>query len=390
MTTTKATAFFVASVSVALGIGATHKGFGQVASKSPNASRMAPSFQADPNWPKLPYNWVTGMVASVAVGPNDHVWVIHRPRMLEKDLRPRAAPHVMEFDENGNYVTGWGGDGMGYDWPAAEHGITVDYKGNVWITGANPNPPGLTKTQDNMVLKFTNKGAFLMQIGGRGMPGGNDDTKNVAAATDVAVYEKTNEVFVADGYTNRRVIVFDADTGAFKRMWGAFGKPPDTRPPGGARPQQPLTDPEGLPEFNMPVHGVQISNDGLVYVSDRSNARVQVFTPDGKYVTQVFINRNLGQVSAARVAFSADPQQTYLYVGDYGNSRLVVLDRKTLEVLYQFGEKGAAPGQFQGLHHMTSDHKGNLYTAEVAPGNRVQRFLFKGIAPVPAGTGTSR
>jgi len=241
-----------------------------------------------------------------------------------------------------------------------------------------------------MVLKFTNKGAFLMQIGGRGLPGGNDDTKNVAAATDVAVYEKTNEVFVADGYTNRRVIVFDADTGAFKRMWGAFGKPPDTRAPGGARPQQPLTDPEGLPEFNMPVHGIQISNDGLVYVSDRSNARVQVFTPDGKYQTQVFINRDLGQVSAARVAFSADPQQTYLYVGDYGNSRMVVLDRKKLEVLYQFCEKGAAPGQFQGLHHMTSDHKGNLYTAEVAPGNRVQRFLFKGIAPVPAGTGTSR
>jgi DNA-binding beta-propeller fold protein YncE len=141
-----------------------------------------------------------------------------------------------------------------------------------------------------------------------------------------------------------------------------------------------------LPVFANPVHGVAISNDGLVYVADRTNMRVQVFSVDGKYVNQLFINRSLGQPSAARVNFSPDPEQTYMYVADYGNSRVIVVNRKTLEILYQFGKRGAAPGDFQGLHHMAADSKGNLYTAEVAPGNRMQRFLFRGIATPPATT----
>lgn len=344
-----------------------------------NPGRPAPVFQVDPTWPNLPHNWVTGPVTSVAVGPNNHVWVLHRSRALEKEKRPLAAPPVLEFDENGTYVMGWGGDGIGYDWPAAEHGITVDFKGHVWITGSSPSGQSLVTTVDNMVLKFSNKGVFMLQIGGKGLPGGNNDTKNLERATDVAVYPKTNEAFVSDGYGNRRVIVFDADSGAFKRMWGAFGNPPDSNPPAGDRPT-PSTEPDGWPVFANPVHGVSISNDGLVYVSDRTNMRVQVFTIEGTYVSQVFINRDLQQGSAARVSFSADPGQTYMYVADYGNSRVVVVNRKTLEVLYQFGKNGAAAGDFQSLHHLASDAKGNVYTAEVPPGNRAQRFLFKGIS----------
>jgi hypothetical protein len=170
------TAVFTGALAIAVLMAA--RGFGQTTS---NATRQAPIFQVDTTWPKLPYNWVTGTVTSVAVGPNNHVFVIHRPRMLEKEKRPLAAPHVMEFDENGAYVTGWGGDGVGYDWPASEHGITVDYKGNVWITGSSPSGGALVKTVDNMVLKFSNKGVFLLQIGGRGLPGGNSDTKKPGA-----------------------------------------------------------------------------------------------------------------------------------------------------------------------------------------------------------------
>jgi DNA-binding beta-propeller fold protein YncE len=235
-----------------------------------------------------------------------------------------------------------------------------------------------------MILKFSRTGQFLMQIGGRGQKGGHGDTKNVERAADIAVDPKTNELFVADGYGNRRVIVFDAETGAFKRMWGAFGKAPDTNPPAPPGPPPPSTQgtaqqqPEGAPQFATPVHTVRISQDGLVYIADRSNRRIQVFTTAGRYVNQVFINREQS-ASACGIAFSQDPEQKYMYVADYGNSKLVVLERKTLTELYQFGERGPAPGQFQGLHQLSADSKGNLYSVEVAPGNRAQRFTFTGI-----------
>jgi hypothetical protein len=194
---------------------------------------------------------------------------------------------------------------------------------------------------------------------------------------------------VADGYGNRRVIVLDAESGAFKRMWGAFGNAPDTAPPStsaGGPPAPPQLDTEGAgaQAFSNPVHAIKISNDGLVYVADRSNRRVQVFTPDGKYMTQVFINRaGPSNSSAAGLGFSPDAQQQFLYVADLGNSHVVVLNRKTLEVLYQFGVRGTKPGDFQTPHHLAVDSKGNLYTAEVNPGNRAQRFLFKGLSATP-------
>jgi DNA-binding beta-propeller fold protein YncE len=349
----------------------------------------APIFQIDPGWPTLPHHWVTGPVAWVASGPNGHIWVFHRPRLVSEDKRASAAPPILEFDETGVFVKGWGGDGRGYDWPTTEHGLYVDYKGNIWLTGSSPNPaPSPNSPTDNMLLKFSRTGAFLLQIGGRGQLGGNKDTKNLDRATDVAVYPKTNEVFVADGYGNRRVIVFDAATGAFKRMWGAFGKPVDVDPPPppGPTSRAPIAaEGDGPERFGNPVHCVKVSNDGLVYVCDRTNRRIQVFTVDGKYITQVFINRT-ADPSAAGLAFSADAQQRYLYVADYGSSHVAVLDRKSLRTLYEFGKRGARAGDFEGLHSIAVDKKGNLFTAEVVPGNRAQRFIFKGMG-VPASTG---
>ncbi|HWN84459.1 MAG TPA: hypothetical protein VNN99_04895 [Vicinamibacterales bacterium] len=385
-------------------------------------ARRMPAFEVDPAWPKLPNNWLMGHVASVGVDSRDHVFLLHRPNTLPEDKRKSAAPPVLEFDEKGQYVNAWGGPGNGYDWPDSEHGIAVDYKNNVWIGGSAPVAPSLRNLDDDMLLKFDSKGKFLLQIGGRSVSKGNADTKTVHQSADVFVWPKTNEAFVADGYGNRRVIVFDADTGAFKRQWGAFGNTPvdvvpaprgggagaAAAPAGGARAGGAAapaaapaaggaraggggaaalpTDIEGLGsgQFGGPTHGVKVSNDGLVYVADRPNRRVQVFTPEGKYVTQVFINRTGPSAqSAAGVAFSPDKDQQFLYVADYGNSHIAVLDRKSLQLLYQFGERSEKPGDFQGLHHMAVDSKGNIYTGEVAPGARAQRFVFKGLSSTP-------
>src|SRR6185503_11164244 len=206
--------------------------------RSVSAQRpAAAAFQVDPLWPKVPAKWTLGQVAGVAVDARDHVWIIQRPWSLESDEKagnPEAeccteAPPVMEFDNDGNYVQGWGGPGEGYEWPADEHAIHIDYKDNVWISSAGG--PRLPTRAENQILKFTMDGKFLLQIGHRGQSKGSLDTANFNNAADIFVYPKTNEVFVADGYVNRRVMVLDADTGTFKRMWGAYGNPPDDSAP---------------------------------------------------------------------------------------------------------------------------------------------------------------
>jgi DNA-binding beta-propeller fold protein YncE len=354
-------------------------------------SRSMPAFEVDATWPALPHNWVMGVVSSVAVDRRDHVWILQRPRSVPEALKERAAPAVLEFDADGRFVNAWGGPAAGFDWPDNEHGISPDDKDNLWIGGSSATTTP-TPRSDDMLLKFTNKGKFLMQIGARSQNRGNADTKNLRQPADAFVYPKAHEIFVADGYGNRRVVVFDAESGAFKRMWGAFGNVPEDAPPaaaparaGGGRGRQaatPLdTEGPGSPQFSNPVHSIKISNDDLVYVADRTNRRIQIFTPAGKYVTQMFINRaGPAAGSVAGLAFSPDRQQEFLYAADYGNSHVVVIDRKKLEVLYQFGTRSAKPGDFQGPHHIAVDSKGNIYTAEVAPGNRAQKFLFKGMS----------
>jgi hypothetical protein len=367
------------------------------AGQSPKAG--APVFEVDTTWPTLPDNWGMGVVSSVAVDQRDHVWILHRPRVGVPPGKTPAPP-VLEFDAAGKFVRGWGGPASSYEWPDAEHGIYVDDRDSVWIGGSSRKGAavcegGRCARGDDMLLKFTPRGGFVLQVGRRDQSTGSKDERNVHAATDVFVYRKTNELFVSDGYEgpgeqgNCRVIVFDADTGAFKHMWGAFGNvpaciPDAARPPrgAGANAARPAIDTEGpgAQQFDI-VHGIEVSKDGLVYVADRSNRRVQVFTTEGKYVNQVFINRSgPSDASAAGIAFSADPEQRFMYVADYGNSHVVVVERKSLQVLYQFGERSAKPGDFQGIHNLAVDSKGNLYTAEVAPGNRAQRFVLKGMS----------
>ena len=368
-------------------IGLDQEGWEQKAAAHarPAVAGEVPVFQVDPSWPKIPNNWVLGQVPSVSVDAQDHVWILQRPGSLKPEDTSRAAPPVLEFDAAGNFLRGWGGPGEGYEWPESEHGLYVDHKGYIWIGG--------NTTVDNHVLKFTQDGKFVLQIGRKGQSRGNKDTKNLNQPTDTFVYPKTNELFVADGYGNRRVIVFDADSGAFKRMWGAFGNAPaDPAPsPAGQNPAPETSllahDREGPgPQYFSTVHAARVSNDGLVYVSDRGNKRVQVFTIDGTFVTQVFIDRYCQAPecgnghTAASTAFSTDSQQRFLYVGSRSPGRIMVLDRKTLEILDSFGRPGAAPGEFNVLHHMDVDSNGNLYVTEVQQGRRIQKFVFKGLS----------
>ncbi len=374
---------------------------GQVAAAQGPYAGNYPVFEVDPGWPQLPNGWVLGSVSKVVVDRHDNVWIIHRPRTV--GAGKIAAPPVVELDANGNFVQAWGGEGAGYDWPDAEHNVFVDYKDNVWISGSSPSGQSKTRRSDDMILKFTNNGQFIKQLGGRTTSHGSKDPMSVNKPGDLFVSPKTNELYVADGYGNRRVIVFDADTLAFKRMWGAFGKPPeDDANSGGPGPSGgPATAPgagrgggggtalpvvldtegPGAERFASPVHGIMVSNDDIVYVADRSNRRLQLFTPAGVYLKQMFVNRaGPASDSVCGLAFSPDREQQFLYLSDLGNSHIVVVDRKTLAILYQFGKRGPQPGNFQGLHHIAMDSKGNLYTAEVAPGARAQRFNFKGLS----------
>ncbi len=335
-------------------------------------TRAMPMFEVDPAWPKVPSQWKFGHPSSIAIDAQDNVWVLSRPRTLKPDQAAMAAPPVMVFDGAGNYLKSWGGAGSGYDWPEREHGIHIDHKGYVWLGGNNCpalNLPGLKPVADDVLLKFTQDGKFVMQIGKSNQSMGDSDTNNVHRAADAWVHAPTNEVFVADGYGNHRVVVFDADTGKFKRMWGAFGKPPGGVDNCAVTAPKSFPDGEGPEHYNV-VHAIRVANDGMVYVADRENRRLQTFTADGKFVKQLIRT----DTSFARdLAFSPDREQQFLYVG--GGKGIVVVDRKTLEVI---GTVQVA-GQLGPGHHIAADSKGNIYIAQTAAG--MQKLVYKGMSP---------
>src|SRR3954468_7151971 len=388
------------------------------------AAVQAPRFEVDPLWPKpLPNKWILGQTIGVAVDAQDHVWIIHRAGSLEPGEvhattnPPTAqccapAPPILEFDATGNLIGHWGGPGQGYDWPDSNHGITIDYRGNVWIGGNGRGAPpaagrgrgappaagrgrgapaagqnrqqdesqtgGTQSFNDNMVLKFTQDGKFLMQIGKPATSKGSNDIANLRLPAKTFIDKEANELYVADGYGNHRVIVFDAETGKYKRHWGAYGNKPDDVDLGRYDPKAPPAQ-----QFRNPVHCADLSVDRLLYVCDRVNDRLQVFKPDGSFVKEAFFNKEtLGSGSAWDIAFSRDPQQKYMYLADGEDDKVLVILRDTLEVLTSFGEGGRQPGEFFGVHSIATDSKGNIYTTETYRGQRVQRFVYKGLAPV--------
>jgi DNA-binding beta-propeller fold protein YncE len=369
------------------------------------AGVQAPRFEVDPMWPKpLPNHWLLGMTIGVSVDAQDHIWIIHRGGSLERmenyaAANPpaaeccMAAPPVLEFDEEGNLIGHWGGPGQGYDWPVSNHGITVDYKGNVWIGGngrgaqvapptqaaaLNESQPGGGPFNDNMVLKFTQDGKFLMQIGRPGKSKGSNDLENLKGPAKMFVDKDTNELYVADGYGNHRIIVFDADTGKYKRHWGAYGHKPDDTSLGPYNPDAPPA-----PQFRNPVHCTELANDGLLYVCDRVNDRIQVFKKDGTFVKEAIIaKRTLGDGSVWDIAFSKDPQQKYIFLADGSNEKVYIMMRDTLEILTTFGDGGRQPGEFYAVHSIAADSKGNIFTTETYRGQRVQKFIYKGMGPV--------
>jgi len=334
-----------------------------------------PRFAVDPYWPKpLPGNWILGQVSGIAVDRNDHVWIVHRPSTLVDDEKgatqsPPAtrcctpAPPVLEFDAQGNLYRSWGGPGKGYDWPESEHGIYLDPQGNVWIAG-NGN-------KDQQILKFTADGKFLMQIGKPGPTGGSNSTTALGRPAHVEIDTAANELFVADGYGNRRVLVLDAATGGYKRHWGAYGNRPSDEKPATYDPAKPLPQ-----QFGNPVHCARLSNDGLVYVCDRANDRIQVFERGGKFVREFRIEpQTLQNGSVWDLVLSRDPQQKWIFMADGANGQVLVIERASGKVAGGFGRNGRMAGEFKWVHNIAIDSKGNLYTSEVGTGRRAQKFV---------------
>ena len=347
---------------------------------------MAPMFEVDPLWPNpLPNHWLLGSTIGVGVDSRDHVWIIHRGNLANNEIPAAldppnaeeccfAAPPVLEFDAEGNLVGSWGGPGAGYDWPLSNHGIVVDHMDNVWI-GGNGNG-------DSHVLKFSRAGDFLMQVGQAGHTDPNSNADNhFSRVAKLSFDGAANEMYLADGYGNKRVAVIDATNGDLKRFWGAYGNVPSDASLGAYDPSAPPAQ-----QFRGPVHCADPAIDELVYVCDRGSDRIQVFQKDGTFVEEIFIEKNtLGAGAVWDVAFSPDPGQTFLYVVDGMNEKIHVVRREGLEYVYNFGDGGRTPGQFYGAHSIATDSQGNIYTTETYEGKRIQKHLYRGMGPAPSG-----
>jgi DNA-binding beta-propeller fold protein YncE len=368
----------------ALGIGQAV--LDKTAAAQGKATVQAPRFEVDPLWPKpLPNHWIYGNVIGVSVDAQDHVYIIHRTDVAVGNLNAKEvysttdppgadccniAPPVLEFDSAGDLVRSWGGPGDGYDWPASNHGITVDSKGNVWIGGNGGN--------DGHILKFTREGKFIAQFGFPYANAGSNDLWAFNKVAKVFLDEPANEAYVADGYTNKRVAVIDMDSGKIKRYWGAYGNKPDDANLGRYNPSAPPAQ-----QFRNPVHCAELSKDGFVYVCDRPNDRIQIFEKSGKFVKEIFVEKNtLGDGSTWDIAFSKDPQQKYLYLADGANEKIHIFDRQSMAEITSFGDGGRQPGEFYAVHSIATDSKGNIYTTETYEGKRLQKFVYKGVEPV--------
>jgi DNA-binding beta-propeller fold protein YncE len=345
-----------------------------------------PLLEVDPFWPKpLPDHWLLGATIGVWVDDDDLVWIIHRSSATLHDneksmeLDPptaiccQGAPPILAFNQAGDLVHAFGGPVEGFEWPESNHGITVDHQGFIWIGGNGAN--------DAHVLKLTKEGEVIMQVGRLGGNAGSNDPNNFGRVAELWVDPETNELYLADGYGNKRVAVLDADTGEMKRFWGAYGNVPDDTPHGPFDPSAPPPQ-----QFRNPVHCVEQASDGLIYVCDRQANRLQVFETDGTFVKEAWFGlETLGSGAVWDIAFSPDDDNRFIYLADGQNKLVRIVDRETLEEIGTFGDGGRQPGQFYGVHSIATDRFGNVYTTETYEGKRVQRFNFQGIGQVPRG-----
>jgi DNA-binding beta-propeller fold protein YncE len=346
-----------------------------------------PTFKVDPSWPlEMPNHWIMGAVTGVFVDAKQHVWVTHLPEVLTEEelyeepwnvagLDPakpkpvqiatccKAAPPVLEFDQQGKLVQGWGqGSFTDFtDWPREPHGIFVDHNDFVWIGSYNRH----------RVMKFTREGKHLLTIGEYEKTAGSADTHLLGGPSGIWVDPANNEVYISDGYRNRRVIVFDGATGKYLRHWGAYGNVPDD-----TERFDPKTMVTGaLPKQFSTPHGITGSKDGKIYVADRRGNRIQVFDHAGKFLAEkVIAPATLSSGSAFVPVLSPDAAQQWLYVADGTNHKVWILRRSDLEIVGEFGRGGRQVGQFLRPHGMSIDNQGNLYVGEATTGRRVQKF----------------
>ena len=359
--------------------GATDSDVDTAQSPATLATGGIPMFQVDTSWPKeMPNLWILGSVTSVFVDSNDHVWITHLPETLTPEETSAAqdppigecclpAPVVIEFDADGNVVQGWGDPSTQdvSEFPRNAHGLFIDHEDNVWIG----------TFRHHRVMKFTRSGQLLMTIGEYDNNRGSNDTNFLGGPAGIWVDPEDNEVFIADGYRNRRVVVYDGDTGDYLRHWGAYGEVPDDLY------SYAQEDPEGSPprQFST-VHGVVGANDGLIYVADRRGNRIQVFQQNGEFVMEKIIApETLASGSAFVIALSPDDNQEWLYLADGTNHKVWILHREDLEIVGQFGRGGRQVGQFLRPHGMGIDSHGNLYVGEASTGRRVQKFTVSAV-----------
>jgi DNA-binding beta-propeller fold protein YncE len=408
-------------------------GFDQPLSAQGRGAAAAPRYAVQPLFPR-PFSedyLVIGSVSGVTVDSQNRIWVVHRGNDSlegnEKGMAPAAnaqgqpgvpsssvccmaAPQVIQYDAAGNVLTMWGGASQSYRWPQATGGITTDAKGNVWIAamgyepapaggrgrggappaaaappaaGAAPPPP--PPAPDAHVLKFSPNGIHQLTIGTPGKMDGADSQSTLNRPSALAYDSAANEIFVAD-MGNRRIVVFDADKGTYKRHWFAYGEKTAGAAPGPYKPGEPNA------KSFRDITCVEIARDGMVYVCDKSSNRIQVFDKNGKFVREQLIAPNTGggvigpgggtgpsftlNMAGAvwDVAFSNDQAQQFLFVADGHNKKVRILRRETLEEVGSIGSGGRYPGQFLAVATVAVDGQGNVYTGEMHHGKRVQKF----------------
>jgi hypothetical protein len=357
----------------------------------------APIFKVDPFWPKpLPNRWSMQQVTGIQVDHMDHIWFLNRAAAAEGDEiggggnPPRIdccvrGPEVIELDQDGNVVHAWGGPGYHPQWPTALQTVIADTKGFVWVGG--------TAAQDS-ILKFTRDGKFVWDFGHRPPQGvpfqeTNQHTDVLGSKGRFQIDEVASEIYIIN---SKRVLVYDMNTGAFKRGWGGHGMPlsdvsNDPIPPytwaGGPPPEE--------RNFVPDLHFVEISKDRLVYIGERGQNRIEVFTTEGKFVKEFYVSPNTparGEGCGGlqntkmppcgttyKLAISRDAQQKYLYVADGTNNRVWILDRATGRTLGSFGGNGRYAGQLHWINAIAMDSKGNIYTGEVEQAKRIQKFV---------------